>query len=220
MHPFAARVAGVVVSFALFASSAHAEEQTYFQQKAAEKLEELQSASGAAMRGLLLYPKDIRDSIRVYDVADGRGEGLDEVATGYPPEMTAAARTLVAERQVLGILSNNLILAGLPGDALEVYREKFNTQARQWFGTGKAQHDESLLRRVVRRAFLSSSGDDALVLLGEFAWERGEIAQARSFWEKDFPKILGIPLGMTAFSGKLLSPRSCGISSTRIAQLR
>lgn len=42
------------------------------------------------------------------------GERLDEIATGYPPEMKSAA-TLVAERQVLGILSNNLILAGLLG---------------------------------------------------------------------------------------------------------
>ncbi|MCH7686815.1 MAG: PQQ-binding-like beta-propeller repeat protein [Planctomycetes bacterium] len=81
----------------------------------------------------------------------------------------------------------NLILAGLPEEALKVYREKFDTQARQWFGTGKAQRDESLLRRVVRRAFLSSFGDDALLLLGEFAWERGEIAQARSFWEQALP---------------------------------
>ncbi len=112
--------------FVLCASSAHAEEQTYFQQKAAEKLEELQSASGAAMRGLLLYPKDIRDAIlelsvhpemivRAYDLGEEPGEQLDQIATGYPPELRSAAATLVAERQVLGILSNNLILAGLLG---------------------------------------------------------------------------------------------------------
>ncbi|MCH7988097.1 MAG: PQQ-binding-like beta-propeller repeat protein [Planctomycetes bacterium] len=81
----------------------------------------------------------------------------------------------------------NLILAGLPENALKVYRDKFDTQARLWFETGKTLRDESLLRRVVRRGFISSYGDDALLLLGEFAWERGEIAQARSFWEQALP---------------------------------
>jgi outer membrane protein assembly factor BamB len=81
----------------------------------------------------------------------------------------------------------NLILAGLPEEALKIYRKKHDTQARLWFESGKASRDETQLRRVVRRAFISSYGDDALLLLGEFAWERGEIMQARSFWEQALP---------------------------------
>ena len=81
----------------------------------------------------------------------------------------------------------NLLLAGLPSEGLAVYRRKIDPQARQWFEAGKRQRDETAVRKVLRHAFVSSYGDDALDLLGEWAWERGEIAAARSYWEQVFP---------------------------------
>src|SRR5204863_8781053 len=36
----------------------------------------------------------------------------------------------------------------------------------------------------VRQAFASRYGDDALFLLGDLAWERGELWRARSYWRK------------------------------------
>lgn len=97
------RIASLVATLALCAGAARAEEQTYFQQKVTEKLEELRSVSGGALRGLLLYPKDIRDAIleismypplivRVYDLGEEPGERLDELMAEYPPETKAAAR--------------------------------------------------------------------------------------------------------------------------------
>jgi outer membrane protein assembly factor BamB len=71
---------------------------------------------------------------------------------------------------------------------LALYRAKTDAQARRWFEAAKKFRDEAALERLVRRAFLSSYGDDALLLLGELAWERGALAQARSYWQKLVPR--------------------------------
>lgn len=81
----------------------------------------------------------------------------------------------------------DMLLAVLPADGLKVYRARIDPQAKKWFETGKANRDEGQLLKVVRQAFASSYGDDALLLLGELAWERGAISRARSYWRKLVP---------------------------------
>lgn len=81
----------------------------------------------------------------------------------------------------------NRILAGLPVEGLAVYRERIDPRARQWFEQGRAQRDEALLIKVVHHAFVSSYGDDALLLLGELAWERGHVSAAREYWTQLIP---------------------------------
>lgn len=78
------------------------------------------------------------------------------------------------------------MLAAAPREALAVYRRQVDPQARQWFEQGQAGDDESL-ERVVRQAFVSSYGDDALSMLAEKAWDRGDIAAARRLWEQLIP---------------------------------
>jgi outer membrane protein assembly factor BamB len=81
----------------------------------------------------------------------------------------------------------DIYLAGMPPEGLKLYRAKVDQQARRRFEAAQKIRDESALERLVQRGFLSSFGDDALMLLGEFAWERGDLVRARNFWQKLLP---------------------------------
>src|SRR5262249_7961345 len=81
----------------------------------------------------------------------------------------------------------DILIASMPPEGLKQYRAKIDSQARRWFESARDQRDEEGLGKVVRQAVFSSYGDDALLLLGEIAWEQGAIARARSCWEKLVP---------------------------------
>jgi outer membrane protein assembly factor BamB len=69
-------------------------------------------------------------------------------------------------------------LAGLPPEALKLYRDRADPQARKWLEQAAAARDERLLRRVADEAFCSRPGEQALDLLGDLAFERGDFAEA------------------------------------------
>jgi len=81
----------------------------------------------------------------------------------------------------------NLIAAGWPAEGLAAYRRTVDSRAAAWFAAGRDARDERELQRVVREAFASSVGDDALLLLGEWAWERGDAVTARRYWQQMLP---------------------------------
>jgi outer membrane protein assembly factor BamB/tetratricopeptide (TPR) repeat protein len=81
----------------------------------------------------------------------------------------------------------DILLSSMPEEGLALYRARVDPQARRWFETAKADRDQEGLRKIVRRAYLSSYGDDALYLLGQLAWERGNLSLARSYWEQLLP---------------------------------
>ncbi len=100
---------------------------------------------------------------------------------------TDQGETLIAinPRRYLNVAAYcNSILANLPPQGLAVYRDKYDAQARQWLETGLATRNRSLLEKIVRQAFISSSGDDALYWLGEWAWDRGDFPAARDYWRQ------------------------------------
>lgn len=76
----------------------------------------------------------------------------------------------------------NLIAVTLPQEGLKAFRERIDTQAMLEFERGRDSTDELSLRRVVRDAFASSVGGDALLLLGDTACERQDFDAARSYW--------------------------------------
>ncbi len=80
-----------------------------------------------------------------------------------------------------------LQLASLPAEALAFYRSRVDAQANRWYQEGIAARDREPLVRVIEQAFASSSGDKALLALGEMALERGDYTSARSYWEKIIP---------------------------------
>ncbi|MSR59275.1 MAG: hypothetical protein EXS05_16800 [Planctomycetaceae bacterium] len=81
----------------------------------------------------------------------------------------------------------DILLSSLPEARLKLYRARTDPQARRWFETARVNRDEEGLRKILRRAFLGSYGDDALLLLGQLAWEQGRLPQARQYWEQLLP---------------------------------
>jgi outer membrane protein assembly factor BamB len=81
------------------------------------------------------------------------------------------------------------LIAGLPAPALELYRQRVDSQAAEWLQKGLATRNAAQLEKVTRQAFASSVGDQALLALGDLALEQGHAARARSVWEQ----ILELP---------------------------
>jgi outer membrane protein assembly factor BamB len=67
-------------------------------------------------------------------------------------------------------------------EALRLYRDRVDIQARQWFEKAQSARDVPGLRKVVDDAFCSSWAAAALDLLGDLAFERGEFAMAQLYW--------------------------------------
>ena len=105
-------------------------------------------------------------------IAESRGKTLVKTSAGH---YVSTARYA------------DMMIAGLPSGGLAAYRRRVDSLARKWFESGKRHHDETMLRQVVNRSFNSSYGDDAIWLLGEWAWQQGETAAARSYWTQLVP---------------------------------
>ncbi|MDG2207044.1 MAG: PQQ-binding-like beta-propeller repeat protein, partial [Pirellulales bacterium] len=80
------------------------------------------------------------------------------------------------------------VLAELPADALQLYRERVDTAAAEWYEQLRqmsgAEVEES---KLLDTFFCSSYGDKALLLLGDRALERGEPDRARDYWQRMHP---------------------------------
>ncbi len=75
-------------------------------------------------------------------------------------------------------------IAALPDDALNLYRQRVDDLARNWYEEGLANRDTGRLSDVVDQLFCSSWGDDALWSLGEMELERGNYGAARYHWQR------------------------------------
>jgi outer membrane protein assembly factor BamB len=75
-------------------------------------------------------------------------------------------------------------LACLPPEALAVYREQVDPQARRWLEEGLARDDDARLRALVDQFYCSSFTDEALLRLGESALARADYGAARGYWEQ------------------------------------
>lgn len=69
-------------------------------------------------------------------------------------------------------------LATFPPEALAIYRARVDGQVEAWFRQGSERRDRTLLKRVIDESFCSSWGDEALELLGDFAFQDGRFADA------------------------------------------
>lgn len=81
----------------------------------------------------------------------------------------------------------HLQLAALPEEALALYRSRVDPLARRWYEEGIERRARGPLLSVLREAFASSSGDEALLALGEMALESGNYTSARWYWERIIP---------------------------------
>lgn len=87
-----------------------------------------------------------------------------------------AGRSLQARRVC------HLRLAALPRAALQLYRNRVDGQAKKWLEQGIATRDPVLLHRLIDEAFCSRYTDQALELLGDLAFERGDFEEAERYW--------------------------------------
>jgi outer membrane protein assembly factor BamB len=75
-------------------------------------------------------------------------------------------------------------LAALPAEALDLYRRRVDPLAKRWYEEGLAERDQGKLSAVVNQFFCSSSGDEALLALGELVLEQGQPLAARAYWQQ------------------------------------
>ncbi len=98
----------------------------------------------------------------------------------------------------------NVLLSRISAEGRTVYRQKVDPQAKRWFENWQRTRDEAELLKIVRQTFLSRYGDEALLALGEVAWDRGDFSAARLWWEQlipladdaipaDYPTVLRYP---------------------------
>lgn len=106
------------------------------------------------------------------DILDKQGDALVPIRPGH----LLPARRLIHQR-----------LAALPPEALRLYRSRVDAQARKWLDSGSETRNERLLRRLVEETFCSRHTDQALDLLGDLAFERGELEQAQRYWQTLLP---------------------------------
>jgi cellulose synthase operon protein C len=87
-------------------------------------------------------------------------------------------------------------IAALPAEARALYRNRVDPQAERWFQDGSKTRDRDLLRKVVDQAFCSSWGDDALELMGDLAFQDGQIAEALLCYRRLVPDFAGEAPGL------------------------
>jgi outer membrane protein assembly factor BamB/tetratricopeptide (TPR) repeat protein len=85
----------------------------------------------------------------------------------------------------------HLRLAALPAAALQIYRNRIDSQAKRLFEQGTASRDPVLLRRLVDETFCSRYTDRALDLLGDLAFESGDFTEAERWWRMLVPPASG-----------------------------
>jgi hypothetical protein len=177
------------------------------------------TAGRAAAQFSAAPPSDLSDAVQV-DEASSAARTMLERAKAHAAEKQwdEAIETL---RQVMEREGGKLVrsdsrhfitvreyghrrLAEMPPEGLALYRSRVDSLAQRWYQQGIAERDSKMLRRVVDQFFVSSSGDAALMALGEMALERGDYQEARWCWERISPELRspdGQPLWLGLKSG-------------------
>lgn len=125
------------------------------------------------------------------------GEGIDlvrQAAASTPNSLVAIG----PGRYVNVVLYGQLLLASLPAEGLAVVRKAIDETARQAVEDAVRNRDEAALRAVVRDSFVSHAAEDALLTLGQWAWESGNLTKARANWQRLIPLRRSSPPGTPA----------------------
>lgn len=113
-------------------------------------------------------------------------EGIDlvrQAAANSPSSLVS-----ISQGRYLNVgLYAQLLFASLPAEGLAVIREAIDGSARQSFAEAVRNRDEAALRSIVRESFVSRATEDALLTLGQWAWESGNTTAARGNWERLIP---------------------------------
>src|SRR5581483_816256 len=74
------------------------------------------------------------------------------------------------------------ILAKLPADALKGYQDRIDAPARKLLDAARKSRDPAPLWQLLDRYFVSRPADEALLLLGDLLFDRGEFRASELQW--------------------------------------
>ncbi len=106
-------------------------------------------------------------------IADDAGDDL----------VTADGKQFTSARQYV-----HRFLAKLPDAALRRYRDRVEEPAARLLAKGRALRDPELLRQLLDRYAVSRPAEEAILLLAEMAFERGEFGNAERYWRRLLPE--------------------------------
>jgi outer membrane protein assembly factor BamB len=122
-------------------------------------------------------------------VAERRPDEWDQLGEEYYALLLAAGEALVTpdatDAPAVSVQVRRLChqrIASLPRTVRAAYRQRVDADAKRLLDRGRADRDPAPLRRLVDEAFCSSHGDEALDLLGDLAFARGDFEEARAWW--------------------------------------
>lgn len=79
------------------------------------------------------------------------------------------------------------LLTLLPADVLASYRDRVDEPARKLLEQGRTRRDARPLQTLLDRYYASRPAEEAILLLGELAFERGDFREAHSLWKRLLP---------------------------------
>jgi outer membrane protein assembly factor BamB len=125
-------------------------------------------------------------------------EAAEKTAAGKPADAVADLQRILdtAGDDLVPASNDHLVparwfvhrqFAALPADALRLYRDRIDEPARALLTKGKTERDPAPIRHLLARYFVSRATPEALSLLGELAFERGEYRRAERYWRQLLP---------------------------------
>jgi outer membrane protein assembly factor BamB/tetratricopeptide (TPR) repeat protein len=125
------------------------------------------------------------------------GDTVAEVPADDPEAAVGAPRQQPESRLYVDVREYcQRQIAALPAEARTLYQSRVDPEAERWYQVGARTRDRGVIRKVVDQAFCSSFGDDALDLLGDLAFQDGEIAEALLYYRRLVPDSSGEPPGL------------------------
>ncbi|HET6328911.1 MAG TPA: PQQ-binding-like beta-propeller repeat protein [Planctomycetaceae bacterium] len=80
-----------------------------------------------------------------------------------------------------------MLMAALPAEGLAVARKTIDDSAKAAMEDAMRHRDETALRSLVHKMFVARSTEQALLTLGQWAWESGNLTAARGYWSRLLP---------------------------------
>ena len=81
------------------------------------------------------------------------------------------------------------LLAALPAETLAAFRNRLEEPAKKLLDAGRRDRDPAPLRQLLNRYFISRPAENAIVLLGELLFERGDFRAAEQTWRLLLPPV-------------------------------
>ncbi len=125
-------------------------DRLFLQQAISDKYEALRGSARGAYSGILLYPKDVRDSVLevaqypdlVIDLSEAKGAVPADISK-YPAQAQEAAKILAPQKKTVAIMKDNLVMTALLGEVVKENKEKVVQAVDRLSQSVEKENDES-----------------------------------------------------------------------------